>query len=54
VTKLKKERAGSNDYATALSPDKIKIKALDNRIGKIYIKKGYGRIKGQAQHLLPG
>jgi len=28
VRQLKKERAGSNDHATALSPDKIKIKAL--------------------------
>jgi len=31
VRQLKLERAGINDHATALSPDKIKIKALEKR-----------------------
>jgi len=39
VMQLKKERAGSNDHATALSPDKIKIKASEKPIKRIDLEK---------------
>ncbi|MFT6123401.1 MAG: transposase [Oleiphilaceae bacterium] len=39
VRQLKQEHAGGNDHATALSPDKIKIKELEKRIKRIELEK---------------
>ena len=39
VRQLKSERAGSNEHASALSPDKIKIKELEKRIKRIELEK---------------
>lgn len=39
VRQLKNERSGNNDHASALSPDKIKIKELEKRIKRIELEK---------------
>ena len=39
VRQLKRERNGANDHASALTPDKIKIKELEKRIKRIELEK---------------
>jgi transposase len=39
VKQLKQERNGANEYANALSPDKIKIIELEKRIKRIELEK---------------